>query len=237
MGELRYDDPCGIARAMGVIGDRWAVLVVRELLFGPRRFAQLKAGLGGISANVLSQRLRDLEASGVVRRSVVEIAGVTVYELTDRGRALERVLLELGRWGSREQITSQRELSVSALMFALETAFDPSVARDAVYLLRIDGESWTVTVDGATIGIRRGGEPDSDVVFDSDVTTLRALAFGRVSLSDAEAGGRLRVSGARRPASRFGRLFPLPVSGSGDTDRLSGSRATASRARGRTRPG
>jgi DNA-binding HxlR family transcriptional regulator len=208
--EVRYDDPCGIARAMGVIGDRWAVLVIRELMFGPRRFAQVKAGLGGISANVLSQRLRDLETSGVVRRTALEGAGVTLYELTDRGRALEPVLIELGRWGSREQITSRRELSVSALMFALKTVFDPSAARDAVYAIRVDGESCTVTVHGATIGIRRGAEPDADVVFDSDVTTLRAMAFGRVSLSDAEAGGRMGVSGNRRLAARFGRLFPVP---------------------------
>ena len=78
---------------MGVIGDRWAVLVIRELMFGPRRFARVKAGLDGISANVLSQRLRDLEASGVVRRTALEAAGVTLYELTDRGRAVEPVLI------------------------------------------------------------------------------------------------------------------------------------------------
>src|SRR4051794_11094815 len=102
--EVRYDDPCGIARAMGAIGDRWAVLVVRELMFGPRRFAQLRGGLPGISPNVLSQRLRDLEAAGVLQRAVLdESAAVTAYELTDRGRALEPVLIELGRWGSRAQ--------------------------------------------------------------------------------------------------------------------------------------
>jgi DNA-binding HxlR family transcriptional regulator len=211
VAEVRYDDPCGIARAMGVIGDRWAVLVVRELMFGPRRFAQVKAGLGGISANVLSQRLRELEASGVVRRTALEPAGITLYELTDRGRALEPVLIELGRWGSREQISSRRELSVSALMFALKTVFDPSAARDAVYAMRMVGESCTVTVRRATIDIRRGAAPDADVVFDTDVATLRALAFGRVNLSDAEAGGRLRVNGDRRLAARFGRLFPVPA--------------------------
>src|SRR5579859_4259575 len=119
---------------MDVIGDRWAVLVVRELLFGGKRFAQLRAGLHGISPNVLSQRLRDLEASGVVRRTVLgPPASVTVYELTDRGRALEPVLIELGRWGSREQIKSGKELSVSALMVALKTVFDPRLAHDGTY--------------------------------------------------------------------------------------------------------
>lgn len=211
MAESRYDDPCGIARAMGVIGDRWAVLVVRELMFGPRRFAQVRAGLTGISANVLSQRLRDLETVGVLRRTALAEAGVTLYELTERGRALEPVLIELGRWGSREQITSRRDLSVSALLFALKTVFVPAAARDAVYRIRLGTETCTVTVRDGTIGIRRGGTADADVGFDTDVATLRAVAFGRTSLRDAEASGRMRVSGDRRLASRFGRLFPVPA--------------------------
>ncbi|MDR2987928.1 MAG: helix-turn-helix transcriptional regulator, partial [Nocardiopsaceae bacterium] len=108
----QYDDPCGIARALDVIGDRWALLVVRELVFGPKRFAQLRSGLHGVSPNVLSQRLRDLEGAGVVRRAMLAPpASVAVYELTDRGRALEPVLLELGRWGSHEPITTSRELT------------------------------------------------------------------------------------------------------------------------------
>src|SRR5215469_12729547 len=97
-----YDDGCGIARALNVIGDRWALLVVRELVFGPKRFLQLREGLRSVSPNVLSQRLRDLEDSGVIRREILDPpASVPVYELTERGLALEPVLLELGRWGSR----------------------------------------------------------------------------------------------------------------------------------------
>ena len=94
----RYDDPCGIARALDVIGDRWALLVVRELTFGPRRFVQLRSGLRSVSPNVLSQRLRDLEQAGVVRRDVLDPpASVAVCELTERGRALQPVLAELHR--------------------------------------------------------------------------------------------------------------------------------------------
>jgi DNA-binding HxlR family transcriptional regulator len=137
----RYDDPCGIARALDVVGDRWALLVVRELLFGPKRFLQLRSGLHGVSPNVLSQRLRELEDAGLVRRDVLEPpASVAVYELTARGRALEPVLLELGRWGSQEPVTTARELSVSALMVALKTVFDPAAAVDAVYGVRVDGQ-------------------------------------------------------------------------------------------------
>lgn len=208
---MRYDDPCGIARAMGVIGDRWAVLVVRELMFGPRRFAQLRAGLPGISPNVLSQRLRDLESSGVLRRSVLdESAAVTAYELTDRGLALEPVLIELGRWGSREQHTSENDLSVSAMMFSYKTVFDPSRAYDGRYGVRVDGEALTVTVDGGRIGVRRGLDPEADVVLETDMSTLRAVSFGRESVTSAEKGGRLHLRGDRRLATRFSRMFPVP---------------------------
>src|SRR2546430_1222281 len=122
----RYDDPCGIARALDAVGDRWALLVARELIFGPKRFLQLRQGLRGVSPNVLSQRLRDLEAADIVRRDMLDPpAEVAVYELTASGRALEPVLLELGRWGSQQPMTSAGELSVSALLIALETVFDP----------------------------------------------------------------------------------------------------------------
>jgi DNA-binding HxlR family transcriptional regulator len=206
----RYDDPCGIARAMGLIGDRWAVLVVRELMFGPRRFAQLRAGLPGISPNVLSQRLRDLEGDGLVRRAVLDPVNVTVYELTVRGAELEPVLIELGRWGSREQNTSQQDLSVSAMMFALKTVFEPKAARDGVFAIRVDDETCTVTIRGARIEVRRGADPSADVRFDTDIATLRAVAFGREPLAAAEAAGRMTVGGDRRLAARFGRMFPVP---------------------------
>jgi len=98
----RYDDPCGIARALDVIGDRWALLVVRELIFGPKRFVQLRSGLHAVSPNVLSQRLRDLEQAGVVRRDVLDPpASVALHALTDRGRALGPILLQLARWAAR----------------------------------------------------------------------------------------------------------------------------------------
>src|ERR1035441_9273722 len=113
----RYDDPCGIARALDIIGDRWALLVVRELIFGPKRFLQLRDGLHGISPNVLSQRLRDLEDAGVVRRDVLDPpASVAVYELTGRGQALRPILLDLGRWGSREPVATPADLRVHFLL-------------------------------------------------------------------------------------------------------------------------
>src|SRR3954453_5164333 len=100
-GTRTYGDACGVARALDVIGDRWALLVVRELLLGPKRFTDLRAGLPGVGPDVLAQRLRDLEEAGAVERRVLAPpAGSKVYELTDRGRDLEPVILALGRWGS-----------------------------------------------------------------------------------------------------------------------------------------
>lgn len=208
--EQRYDDPCGIARAMGRIGDRWAVLVVRELMFGPRRFAQLRAGLPGISPNVLSQRLHDLESGGVLQRTVIdESAAVTAYELTARGAALEQVLVELGRWGSRERDTSHNQLSVSALMFSYRTLFDPAKATDGTYGVRVDGEALTLTVRQARLRLRRGIDPGADVVLETDMATLRAVSFAREPVAAAEREGRLRVTGNRSYATALARMFPI----------------------------
>ena len=194
----RYDDPCGIARALDVIGDRWALLVVRELIFGPKRFLQLRRGLHGVSPNVLSQRLRDLEDAGLVRRDVLEPpASVAVYELTARGRALEPVLLELGRWGSQEPVTTARELSVSALLVALKTVFDPAAAVDAVYGLRVDGQWFRLAVTGQSIDITAGRPPHPTVTFDTGAAT-------------AQREGRLAVHGDQDAAERFPRMFPVP---------------------------
>ncbi|MGL5852342.1 MAG: winged helix-turn-helix transcriptional regulator, partial [Phycicoccus sp.] len=126
-----YRDLCGIARALDVVGERWALLVVRELMFGPKRFADLHRGLPGMSQNVLTQRLRELEETNVlIRRRGLPPATGLVYELTDHGRALEPVLLALGRWGSplHPGPGSAEELSPDALVVALRTTFDPAAA-------------------------------------------------------------------------------------------------------------
>lgn len=206
-----YDDPCGIARALDVIGDRWALLVVRELIFGPKRFVQLRSDLHGVSPNVLAQRLRDLEHAGVVRRETLEPpASVPIYVLTSRGRALEPVLRELGRWGSREPITTPAGLSVNALLLALETVFEPAEATDATYALGIDGQWFSLTVAGGSIAIAGGRPPEPAVTFETSAAALRSLAFGREPMTDAERDGRLAVHGDRALAERFTRMFPVP---------------------------
>jgi DNA-binding HxlR family transcriptional regulator len=206
----RYEDPCGIARALDVVGDRWALLVVRELIFGPKRFVQLRHGLRGVSPNVLSQRLRDLEDAGVVRRDVLgPPADVPVYELTAGGLALEPVLLELARWGSRQPLTAPGALSASALLLALKAVFDPAGV-DATFALRIDGDWFRLTTADGSIAIARGRAGHPAVTFETDAATLRSVAFGREPVAAAERDGRLAVTGDRRLAERFARMFPVP---------------------------
>ena len=207
----RYDDPCGIARALDVVGDRWALLVVRELIFGPKRFVQLRQGLTGISPNVLSQRLRDLEDAGVVRRDVLgPPADVPVYELTARGLALEPVLLELARWGSQQPLTAPGQLSASALLLALKAVFDPAAGVGATFALRVDGDWFGLTAAGGSITIARGRAEHPAASLETDVATLRSVAFGREPVTAAERDGRLTVTGDRCLAERFTRMFPVP---------------------------
>ena len=203
-----YDDPCGTARALGVVGERWALLVVRELLFGPQRFGSLRAGLHGVSPNVLSQRLRELEDAGVVRRDQLDPpANVAVYELTERGRALEPVLIELGRWGAREAVASTGQLSPAALALALKTTFVGGF--DVVAGVRIDGEWFTVSAHGSSCSVTRGRPAEPGFTIEGDSRTIRAYSFGRESPAVAAESG-LVVTGSRMLARRFPKLFRVP---------------------------
>src|SRR6188472_1628429 len=144
-----YRDSCGIARALDLVGERWALLVVRELVLGPKRFSDLQAGLPRLSPDVLAQRLRELGEAGVVeRRTLPPPAGSRVYDLTAWGRELEPVLLALGRWGSRAAPVPRGELSSDALMLALETTFDETAAGGlrAALELRLGLERFAVRV-------------------------------------------------------------------------------------------
>lgn len=190
------------------------MLVVRELLLGPKRFGAIRAGLHGVSPNVLSQRLRELERAGVVRRDTLPPpADVAVYELTARGRALEPVLLELGRWGSREPIDTNSDLGVDALMLALKTLFAPEHAFDAIFGITVDREDFRIVVHDRAINVRRGAAADAPTHLTTDAKTLRAVAFGRETVSHAEAAHRLTIAGDRQPAQKFSQMFSPP-----DTD-------------------
>ena len=205
-----YHDPCGVARALDVVGERWALLVVRELLLGPKRFTDLAAGLPGLSQNVLSQRLRDLEGAGIVTRARLgPPAGARAYRLTGRGAELEPVLLALARWGSRAPLPEAgTELSVDALALALRTTFDPDAA-GGLHLtaaLRLGDDVLRATVRDSRFALIRGEPGEPDVVLTGDAAALRAVVFGGRSPDDAG----LRIDGDRPAALHLLRCFPRP---------------------------
>lgn len=202
-----YRDLCGIARALDVVGERWALLVVRELVFGPKRFADLHRGLPGMSQNVLTQRLRDLEDGGVlVRRRALPPAAGLIYELTDRGRALEPVLLALGRWGSplSPQLDSAEELSSDALIVALRTTFDAGAmgSLSGIVKLRLPGDAFLLTASQGGLDAVRGDAP-ADAALTSTVRTVQDLVFDRRDLDDAIRSEAASAEGDLRLLRRF----------------------------------
>jgi DNA-binding HxlR family transcriptional regulator len=209
-----YGDPCGIARSLDVIGERWALLVVRELLLGPKRFTDLRAGLPNLSPDVLSQRLRELEQAGVVRRDKLPPpAGSRIYELTDWGRELEPVVLALGRWGSRRAPfpPGRDELGSDALVLALKTLFDPTRAdglRGGTFELRLGEDVFIVRVGEHALEAHRGHPTDPLAAIASSPGVLQQVLWHGRPL---RAGG-VQITGDRRAAERFLRLFPLPES-------------------------
>ena len=214
-GKRAYDDPCGIARALDVVGERWALLVVRELVLGPKRFTDLRTGLRGVSTDVLSQRLRQLEQAGVLRQVTLPPPSATrAYELTDRGRELEPVLHALGRWGSREPFpASDREMSVDAFAVALSTVFDPERAGDldAVVALEVGTDLLVARVRDGRLVLRRGRAESPDAVIRAEVPQLREVLWRGRPLPEGQREGEVRVTGSRSVVRRFLKLFPAPV--------------------------
>lgn len=210
-----YGDGCTSAHALDLVGERWALLIVRDLLFGPKRFTDLRAGLPQGSPNVLSQRLKELEAAGVVRRRrLPPPASAMVYELTEWGAELESVLLGLQRWGAGSPTFAHEvPLGCDAAMLALKNAFDPEAAGDLAMRLEVRFESTTfrVEVAGSAIAISRGAADQHDAAVATDPDTLEAVAFGLESLPAAERKGRLEASGDRRLLERFFALFGVPA--------------------------
>lgn len=210
-GVRSYRDLCGIARALDVIGERWALLVVRELLFGPKRFADLHRGLPGMSQNVLTQRLRELEDTGVlVRRRALPPATGLVYELTPHGRDLEPVLLALGHWGSPlpPRPDSAGELSPDALVTALRTTFDPAAAAGLGGTVRLDlpTDAFVITVHDGSLDAARG-EAAADAALAGSVRTIQDLVFDKRPLDQATRSGDARAQGDRTLLKRFLKLF------------------------------
>lgn len=210
----RYDDACGTAHALELVGDRWALLVVRELLFGGRRFNELRTGLPGISANVLTQRLEALEASGIVRRrKAPPPVSAQHYELTAWGYEAEAAMMALGKWAARSPDHDPTlPLSAASLMLSLRTMFSGERlgTASATIGVAMGGEVFVVRLSGGAIAVSREQAANPDLLLMGQAATIAAMLDGRVAVADALSAGTLRIEGSRALAHWFVTLFPLP---------------------------
>jgi DNA-binding HxlR family transcriptional regulator len=195
-------DGCGIAHASELLGQRWALLVVRELLLGPKRFTDLRIGIPDISPNVLGQRLRELGQSGIVRRrKLAPPAAVRVYELTDWGRELEPAVLALGRWASKSpSFPCDAGMGSDSLVLALMSSFDPAKADglEATYELWLDEAPFRVRVADGSFEAERGEASDPDATIRADPNAIAGIVFRGNRLGKAVEAGDVRIDGSRR---------------------------------------
>ena len=202
-GNRSYGEQCGVARSLDVIGERWALLIVRELLLGPKRFNDLLAGLPGASPNVISQRLRELVEDGVVaQRELPPPARVRVYELTDWGRELEPVLVHLGRWGGRAPMPEGAHAGLDSVLVAIQATADPARVTGR-YQVRIGADAFVIDGTSGSVRIRRGtaDQPEATATIDPDA--FFALVLGQRSVADAIAAGDLHLVGSADAAGRL----------------------------------
>jgi len=209
-----YDDGCAAAHALDLVGERWALLVVRELLLGPKRFTDLRAGLPHASPNVLSDRLRGLEEVGIVRRRrLPPPAASKIYELTAWGEELEPVIIRLGRWGARSPSKpADAPLGVDSLILSLRTMFDPVAAGDleATYELIMGEDRFAAEVSEGDFEVERGNAEQPDAIVEADSNTLAELIYQGRPLSEALRSGAVEIEGDEAAVERFLELFPLP---------------------------
>lgn len=209
MAARDYGQYSGVTRAMELIGERWALLIVRDLLVGPRRYGELAAGAPRIPSNILATRLKELQAAGVLRRA--PRSRVIVYELTPYGRELEPVVLALGAWGFKAMGEPREEqiITPDSMTMDLRTAFRPEVAAglpSTSYCARFGEEQLLVRVDGARLEVRMDAGP-CDLAFRAGPEVLRLIASD-LAPDRATATGAVEVlQGPRRLLDRFATTF------------------------------
>jgi DNA-binding HxlR family transcriptional regulator len=206
-----YGQYCGLAHALDVIGGRWSLLIVRDLLTGPKRFKDLEGGLSGIPTNVLSARLKELEEAGVVHRRLLPRPARGVgYELTDYGRELEEPLVKLGLWGAKTlgPAAEGEPISLDGLALGLRGAFRPGAAAGLTrtYELTLDGRPLRISLDDGRLSITAEAD-GADVGLATTPALLIGLLFGQRRVDDAIAAGELTVTGSKAEARRFFKVF------------------------------
>lgn len=206
---VRYDEGCLAAHALNVIGDRWALLVVRELLLGPKRFQTLRSGLPGITAAVLTTRLRDLAGHGIVERN----AQLRYYALTPLGQGLRPVVLELARWGVQHpDHDPSRFISPTSLMLSMSIMVDPAAAagRPDIAGFDLGEEQFTMRVDDAgAVKVTPSLSDEATFVLAGTGNTLAAAVYGPRDLRELVDAGAITVTGNAEAAQSFVALFAL----------------------------
>jgi len=214
MATRSYGQYCGVARALELVGERWALLIVRDLLVGPRRFTDLRHGLPRIPTNVLSERLKELEQAGIVHRRVLpRPAASVVYELTEYGAELEDVVQRLGLWGAKSlgEPRAGEIMTADSMVMALRTTFVPQAALGGhiSFELRLGEIVIHACVDGGTVAVGEGALADADLVIESG-PAIRELLAGELSPAQAIRAGSVRLSGDPALLQRFVELFRIP---------------------------
>ena len=226
-----YEDACGAAHALELVGDRWALLVIRELLLGPTRFSDLRASLPGISANGLTQCPEELEASAVVvRRKLPPPASTWVYDLTPWGQEAEEIGKVIGRWAARAPSHDPSlPISVSSTIMSKRTMFAPERAKNIAGTLgfRLGREEFVATLGKGRLSIVRGEAAGADVIVTGDQRALAGAIYGGVPLAGLEKAGAVKIEGDRALFERYIGLFPLPPKAP-DAKALSGGACGAS---------
>jgi len=231
MSARSYDDLCGVARTLDAVGERWALLIVRELVLGPKRFGDLRHALG-ISQNVLSQRLRELGENGIVEQVRLGPPASTVaYELTAVGREIEPVLLAMARWGVTQPAPADADLGHDAFVLMLKAFYSPAQGafHGHVHLV-LEPDRYEIDATGAILGARRSSGAPSDLEIAGDPIALRAVVTGDATLASMIADGRVQVIGDPARASAFLRLFPVRSSSSAAEQCVSATRTRRSAA-------
>ena len=209
-----YPDSCGTAHALELVGERWALLVARELMLGPKRYSDLLADLPGISTNVLSARLGELERTGVVRRRrLPPPAASAVYELTPWGRELEPIIRAIGRWAAASPLhDTTQHLSVTSFVLSLRTNADPGALAGPplVIQLVLEGDAFVAELGESHFRIERGTTDKSDAVVTGPPPVLAGIVYGGQPVADAVADGLIEVTGNAAAFQEFAGCFPLP---------------------------
>ncbi|HYN93814.1 MAG TPA: helix-turn-helix domain-containing protein [Pilimelia sp.] len=204
-----------MARALEMVGERWGMLIVRDLILGPKRFTELQQGLAKISTSILSARLNELEASGVVRRRVLpQLDAAVVYELTEYGAELEGILLQLGLWGARSlgEPAEGEQFTRDSAILSLYTTFRPEYAEGVQlsYELHFGPMVLHALIDDGGLKVAEGGYTDADLVIWA-YGSIRPLLAGEMTTQEALDHGLVSLTGDRHLFDRFVDFFPIPA--------------------------